>query len=339
MLRAALLAGLALWLAAAPRRAVAQAAPALVGQGIRAYQLLELDEAAALLRGALAASGSQALGTPERLRALAYLFATELLRERGDSATAAARRLLQLDPRYRVNALIFPPEVVSAFDEVRERTKVVVVRAPPVARFRPGTEGLPFTVYASSAHDVHAAVVREDGTVHRVLYSGAIIDSLELAWDGLDGRGEPPAPGRYALALASHDGRGRAQRVLRLPLQVDAVSDSQPEGSVPERPVFVPPPQEPLSRRSFSALAGGTLIGAAVALLPSLLASGEDLGASSFLVGGAVALGGLVSFVAGRRHDEEGTPPLIPAPAPPALRPRLLLTVRVGEPTVLAVER
>ena len=60
---------------------------------------------------------------------------------------AAFERLLFLDPRYRPDQLVFPPEVSSLFEEVRLRTRAVAVSVPPRRRTacsvgrRNGTDG------------------------------------------------------------------------------------------------------------------------------------------------------------------------------------------------------
>src|SRR5213079_939607 len=81
--------------------AAAQAAPAVLVQAVRAYDDLDLDGAAGLFRRALSMQGAGALAPADADRALMYLAATELLREHGDSARAAARRLVVANPRFR----------------------------------------------------------------------------------------------------------------------------------------------------------------------------------------------------------------------------------------------
>lgn len=89
----------------------------LITQGIRAYQSLEFDHAATLLRGALSNSIEQST----RVRALAYLGAAEHYRGRDDSATAAFRRLAVLAPRYQPDTLVFPPEITRRYADVQRR--------------------------------------------------------------------------------------------------------------------------------------------------------------------------------------------------------------------------
>src|SRR5437016_7232256 len=79
----------------------AQAASELLGQGVRAYQSLEYDAAAALLQQSLGRDATTGLADSLRARALTYLAATELFRQQRDSAVAAFRQLVMLNPRYR----------------------------------------------------------------------------------------------------------------------------------------------------------------------------------------------------------------------------------------------
>src|SRR5213595_808067 len=117
------------WSAAAAQGA-AQAAGSPFAEGIRAYQNLDFDQAAALLWRDLARATGATASASERAQGLVYLGAADLFRGRRDSAVAVFRRLVQLDPRYRPDRLVFPPEVTSVFDNVRVQTKTVTVELP-----------------------------------------------------------------------------------------------------------------------------------------------------------------------------------------------------------------
>src|SRR5919108_753813 len=77
------------WSAAAAQGA-AQAAGSPFADGIRAYQNLDFDQAAALLRRDLARSSGVPVG--ERAQGLIYLGAADLFRGRRDSAGGGFRR-------------------------------------------------------------------------------------------------------------------------------------------------------------------------------------------------------------------------------------------------------
>ena len=123
-------------LLALPVRAPAQDAGggpgAVLTSAISAYQDLDFDRAAVLLRRAL--SGN--LSDSARAVALTYLGAAEHYRSRPDSAAAAFRRLALLAPRYEPDTLVFPPEITRQYNEVRNS----VAAQQPVAPIpqRPG---------------------------------------------------------------------------------------------------------------------------------------------------------------------------------------------------------
>ena len=100
-------------------------ARAQLSRAIAAYQSLEFEVAATLLRRALA-DGSD-LSDAQRREALAYLGAAEHYRARPDSAEEVFRRLVLLAPQYRPDTLVFPPEVTSVYDEVRRGTTAIAL--------------------------------------------------------------------------------------------------------------------------------------------------------------------------------------------------------------------
>jgi hypothetical protein len=280
----------------APRAAHAQSAAAVLAQGARAYDDLELDNAAGLLRRALAFQGAAALAPADAARALMYLAATELLREHADSARAVARRLVLADPRFRPDELVFPSQVLTFYEGIRRATPVVIGRAPADTAIRPGTEALAVRLYASTFHDVTATLGTEAGRVVRTLYSGPIGDSLDLHWNGLDSSGTASPPnGRYAITVTSLDRQRRVVRILRLPLEVT-------QGRVDTLPHPAPPadsllrPERQSMRPALRAFAPAALAGVAIVVLPGVVANGEDASAARFVVGGTVTIAGIAAF-------------------------------------------
>ena len=288
---AALVAGAALL----PTAAAAQAAPAVLVQAVRAYDDLDLDGAAGLLRRALSMQGAGALAPADADRALMYLAATELLREHNDSARAVARRLIVANPRFRPDELVFPPQVLTFYEGIRRATPAVTARAPADTAIRPGAEALAVRLYASTVHDVTATLDRDDGRVLRTLYAGPVGDSLDLHWNGQDSSGTAPPNGRYAITVTSLDRQRRAVRILRVPLEVtqgrvDTLPHPAPLADsllLPERQSFRP---------ALRAFAPAALAGVAIAVLPSVVANGEDASGARFVVGGTVTVAGLVAF-------------------------------------------
>lgn len=326
----------------------------LVGRGVRAYQNVEFDAAVTLLRRALADS----LAPADRARALTYLGAAEVFRSGGtrrDSAASAFRRLLLLDPRQRPDRLVFPPQVLSVFDEVRRATKAVLAVAPADARFRPGPGGGWFvvTLLGTSFHEIEARVARADGSVVRTLYVGPMGDSLAVRWDGLDTAAAFVPTGRYLLTVASRPSPGSpVVRVLQLPLETELV--------MPDTLSVPPPPADSLLLPErvtrgvgFRSLAGGLLAAGAVMALPPLVADGADVSSFRVAVAGAVSFSGIVGFltqrpgrpipgnIAANRVQRDAWRRLADAAqAENTVRRReARLTVRAGHPVVMGGER
>ncbi|OLD20753.1 MAG: hypothetical protein AUJ01_03660 [Acidobacteria bacterium 13_1_40CM_3_65_5] len=143
------LVGLSCGTLAVPGRAAGQAASAALTQGVRAYDDLEFENAAGLLRRALAVQGTNALSAADVSRALIYLAATELLRDRRDSARAIARRLVLSNPRFRPDELVFPPQLLLLYEVVRRATPAVIAEAPTDTAIRFGSEAVAVRLYAS----------------------------------------------------------------------------------------------------------------------------------------------------------------------------------------------
>lgn len=299
MRRAALLLALLLTaLAAGPARA--QTPAEWLARGVRAYQDLDYDSAAARLRTALDSAGTPALSDSERVRTLVYLGATELYREHRDSASAAFGRLLLLDPRYRPDQLVFSPEVSSLFQEVRLTTRAVTVAAPPVTRIATAGDRFVVWLYAASYHPVDVAVLRGNGVPLRGLYSGGVGDSLQVLWDGRGDGGAAAETGRYVLRVDSRSGEGRVVRSVELPLDV-----TRERGDTLPLP---PPPPDALLRPEHTVAGNGAralatgLVGAAVTLiLPSVVSSGSTGMGERFAVAGALGAAGIVGYQLLRR--------------------------------------
>src|SRR5207249_8051859 len=121
---------LACVLGATPGNAAAQSGDSLIVMGMRAYKNLEFDAATLLLRRGVVQLTAANAPVARRAKGLVYLGAAELFRGQRDSAVAVFRRLVVLDPRYRPDQLVFPPEVTNVFEAVRLRTKTVAIVVP-----------------------------------------------------------------------------------------------------------------------------------------------------------------------------------------------------------------
>ena len=271
----------------------AQSARELLGQGVRAYQALEYDAAAALLEESLGRDSS-GLADSLRARALTYLGATDLFRGQRDSAVATFRHLVLLNPRCRPDELIFPPQVTNLFQEVRRATRAIAVAVPPVTELRTRIERFTARVLTSSLADVTVTLAREDGTLMRQLYSGPVADSLLVSWDGLTAAGTAATDGRYLLQVTPRTPTADGPRARQVLLEVK----QEPPDTLawPPEPPFLP--ERTSSGPAFRSLAAGLVTGAAAVALPSIMAQGKDATGARFAVGAAVGIAGFVGFFA-----------------------------------------
>jgi hypothetical protein len=292
---------LAVLLVALAGAARAQVPAEQLALGIRAYGNLDYDSAAAILRAALALPGPPPLTDAERARGLVHLGATELFREQRDSAAAAFERLLLLDPRYRPDQLVFPPEVSSLFEEVRLRTRAVAATVPPLTRIDAAGDRVVAWLYATSYHQIDVAVLRANGMLVRSVYTGGAGDSLQLLWDGRTEGGAPVEGGLYQLRVDSRGPEGRVVRSLEVPLDVSRVRvDTLP---LPPPPDALLRPERAAGGKGVRALVTGLAGALAVVALPAVVAGGSGGMAERLAVAGAFGTAGLAAFQNQRRSQ------------------------------------
>jgi hypothetical protein len=274
--------------------AAAQAPATLLSEGVAAYENLEFALAARQLRRAVSPDAQPALSQAEMEHALVYLGASEVLLDEQDQAMQTFRTLVLVNPRHRPDELVFPPRVTRVYNEALQATKAVDVEAPPRTLLVTRTERIGFRVFPSSEHRIRAAIVTNEGATVRVLYDGVVEGPRTLPWDGLDGRGRPPAPGNYRLEIESMVTRGNTLRSVWMPITLQArPMETAATSSAP--------PDSLLKREKRSAVPGlSILIPSAVVsaalIVPALGGDAENSGAR-IVVGGAVGLGGLIGFV------------------------------------------
>ncbi len=299
MRRAAAVAGLLLAAAGGCGPARAQTPAEQLARGVRSYQNLDFDNASASLRAALAREGPSALGDTARARGLAYLGAAELFRGRRDSAVAAFNRLLLLDPRYRIDQLVFPPEVTGIFQQVRLTVRAASVVAPAQSRLASPGDRLTVWVYVTTFHQVDVGVVRPDGRPFRSLFRGGVGDSVQVRWDGRTVDGALADSGSYLLRVDSYGADGRIVRSTGVPLDVARLQpDTLPLPLPPPDSLFRPERQP--GRSGFGALIAGLAAAATVVALPAVVSSGGGTG-DRFVVAGALGIAGVVGFPLARR--------------------------------------
>lgn len=272
----------------------AQAAPDPIATAVAAYNDLDYDVATTRLRAALALTGAQRLNDENRARAFMYLGASELFRGVRPAAADAFRQLLLIDPRYRPDGVIFPPEVVAVFQETRIGVRAVAAVIAPNAELEIPTDRLPIRLFASSLHDIRVRVTTSLGAPERVLYEGVIGDSLLVSWDGREASGRAGAPGRYLLRIASRGPGGNTEREMQVPLEVEHVRIDTLPWPEPLAQSALRPETEVRAngiRQFITGMAGAV----AVVVLPALV--GADEGSSTrYAVAGALGVGGIVGL-------------------------------------------
>jgi hypothetical protein len=297
MIRPAASAIAAVLMLALPRPAPAQGPAELWSLAEAAYQDLDYDSAAALLRRGLADPGAASLPLSSRLRALAFLGASELFRGSRDSALAAFRGALIISPRYRPDQLIFPPEVSTVYEETRLATKAVVVSASPRTELSDASDRLNLRFLATSYHDLVVTITRE-GAQARFLYSGAISDSLELRWDGRDDRGAIVPAGVYNVSAVSRIAGIGAVGSISLPLIVRHLPNDTLLWPAPPPDSLMRPERTPgaLNGRSLAVGVAGALASVA---LPGIVGAGEVSG-GRFAVAVSLTGAGIIGMLAAR---------------------------------------
>ena len=285
--------------ATSPARTNAQTATDLVMQGIRAYDELEYEAAAASLRRALRTEPGSEFAREDYARALIYLAATVYYQGDPDSTDALFRQLVLFDTRQRPDPLVFEPGLTDIFEAVRREVKAITVLVPPRTVIQGRSAQLPVAIYASSFIGTVVEVFDEDSALVRLVYDGPVSDSLVVRWDGLDSTGVPLADGNYTLAATSRRPGGVALRSTRFPLSLMTIRRDTLAHPLPlADSLFLP--ERVGTGRGVETLLGGLLMGGAVLFLPNALASEAELAGARFVVGSAMSLAGIVGFATKR---------------------------------------
>jgi len=282
--------------ASGTRAAAAQASDGAFVQGIRAYQNLDFGRAATTLRRDLARLHASGAPAADQVQGLIYLGAADLFRGRRDSAVSVFKRLVQLDPRYAPDHLVFPPEVTGVFDSVRALTKTVAIVVPPDTQVAPGFGNFSALVLASSFQTVDVTLRYEDGAPFRSLYAGPIGDSLHVLWDGLDAAGQLPPVSRIVLRVASRAPTGEISTILQVPLDLriqrpDTVDWPAP---LPDSALL---PERAGGRSAVRALLGGIALSGAVVAIPSVVGGSGGPSGSRVAVAGTIGFAGVLGFL------------------------------------------
>ncbi len=271
---------------AAPVPAVAQTGPQFLVQGIDAFRALEMEAATRMLRLSL---GAHDLPEADRTHALAYLGAAEFYRDRRDSAFAAFERLIQTDPRYRLDRLAFAPRVLDAFDQARRQTMVVAVETVRRVTFEPGRGGLATRLYPSTPHHVRVRIEDAAGRAVRTLHDGLVEDSARVVWDGRGARRRRLAEGLYNMSVSSMGDGDEPVRTVDVPIRLArTMRDSLVR---PPAPDFLPQ-REPLGPGLLRLGLGLGAAGAALVVVPVF----TDNDGPKFATALVLAAAGVIGF-------------------------------------------
>ena len=263
-----------------------------LARAMKAYTDLDYDIAAQTFRAALALDGATRLADADRVRALMHLGATEVFRGRRDAAVVAFRSLIVLDPRYRPDIVVFPPEVSTLYQESRIGVRATSVLVPAAADIRTVADRLPIRIFSASLHDVRVTITDGLGAPVRVMYDGAVGDSLDLLWNGRDGLGRLREAGSYRLRVTSRSFEGRDEREVEIPLTLLRVAtDTLPWPAELQESAFRPETLITTEGRRY--LATGLVAAALVATLPSLVGSDNEGSTLRFGVAALLGAGGV----------------------------------------------
>lgn len=286
-------------LALRPSPAGAQGRDPLAG-AIAAYRALDLDVSAARLRELLAPDAPSPLATSDSLRALMYLGATEHYRGRRAEALDAFRVIVARDPRYRPDALTFPPEVAAVFAEARRTVAAVLVAAPDAIELGGPGETIPFRLTVTGPHEVRAMMRDPQGIPLRLLWQGAIADTLTVAWDARDARGRALGDGTYALEVTSRDAGGAVVRAVELPVLVERIGqDTLP---TPRLEPSALRPEARRERRPLRVIGYGLLAAGAAVALPNAIEDRSAGRSTAAVVGVALGAAAIAEFLGGGRR-------------------------------------
>ncbi|HEX7939020.1 MAG TPA: hypothetical protein VF483_08495 [Gemmatimonadaceae bacterium] len=207
-----------------------------VDAGVNAYADANYDSATVLLRGALKAMGTDSARKGQRVRALTFLGAAELERGHRDSATAAYRQLLTLDPREAPDSAVFGKPVLDFYQQLRSRQR-------GVARIATTSGGVALTIIALTPHRLSVGVGRAGASAAFQLFSGLVSDSLVVTWNGAIPGGGSEAPGAYDLVLVATPSDGSAPKTVRFPVLLERDGSGTLHARVP---ASLPPPDDRL---------------------------------------------------------------------------------------------
>jgi hypothetical protein len=300
------IAGVALWLLAAPPLAAQSNTAEMLQSARQAYENLQVERALGILRQVVSPSSPYVVSPDQRVEAYKYLGAALALQAgavKRDSAVTYFRAALERDPFVDLEPQRFSPAQLAVFADARNRTFAVAVRPPGTDTLVPGSGQMTIQALTTHAAALRAAL-RSPSGASRVLYDGDNDGLREVRWDGLLADGSLAPTGRYELDVVGESRRLRLTDTVVVYLDVvrlhppleDTLPDFGPGELLPE--------QYPTSVATGNLLKGLAVAGGALvvqAVIPS-----RTLGSGSALLSGGVAgaavLTGVVSFSVLQHH-------------------------------------
>ncbi len=240
----------------------------------------------------------------ERIRAYTLLGIAEL----SVSATEPLahedfHQALLLDPSLRVDTLTDLVDGLVAVVEAERARLLLVTLEIPRDTILPLQSGV-FQLAARTNRraQVSVSIATEAGAI-AYSESKPVVGSAILEWGLRMVDGSPVSPGKYKLYLAARDSGGEAALPIQETLVIESMPiDTQPFPSRLEPSVFMPESASVSTGRQPAFLARGLLLGAAAGLLSSLGPGGSNgPDAKSYVVGGAIAVTGIVGFFSEHR--------------------------------------
>ena len=269
-------------------------------------EALDSDSAAVLLRFAV----NPAVGASftERVRAYTLLGIAELGRGQPPAAARALREALALDPELRADSLTdLHPDLRATLDA--ERAAMARARALTLRPEVSSDTLIPLyggryhvAVVASARAWVGITITAVGDSAPAYRDSQFVAGLVPFEWNLRRADGSPAAPGRYRVRFTAFDASG----VVAMPVERDLDLERQAYDTLPLPPPIRPADLKPettyVRRRQWTPLLRGGAFAAGAALLAGFgpAPSGASDG-RAYVVGGALALGGISGFLSGRR--------------------------------------
>lgn len=239
-------------------------------RAIQAYDNVDFSQVIPLARAAL----RERLTTAERARAnelLAFSFAAT---NQPDSAIAAFREVLLLDPDREIDPRRVSPRISGYFNAALGQVMVVRQLQVDSAVFVTRQGAMPIRYHITSSARVRVRAVSPQVSV--LIDSGVTVGQVNLRWGAQLPNGDPVPPGTYTIVVDAAAGQNTFSASQQVRISHGAV-DTLPH--LTQLPGYEFLPETEIPPKSWRPM-GIALMGVGAALAGSL-AAGTDLGKSS----------------------------------------------------------